>query len=72
MAFSNSPTSIVFKKSYVNSRKLRGKYLIRRQTNIDSEVDMIPLHGVQKKKERKKPGSFCQTIQNNCFSTYGS
>lgn len=71
MIFSNSRTSIVFKKSYVNSIKLRGKYFIDRQTNIHSEVDMIPIAWCSKNKERKKTGSFCQTMRNNCFSTCG-
>lgn len=54
MIFSNSRTSIVFKKSHVNSIKLRGKYFIDRQTNIHSEVDMSPIAWCSKNKERKK------------------
>lgn len=66
MIFSNSRTSIVFKKSYVNSIKLRGKYFIDRQTNIQSEVDMIPTAWCSKNKERKKKQvhfvKLCETI----------
>lgn len=64
MIFSNSRTSIVFKKSYVNSIKLRGKYFIDRQTNIHSEADMIPIAWCSKNKERKKKVHFvklCET-----------